>query len=346
MSEPAYDTLPKVPLSVLDLAPIIQGGTPAQSFRNSVDLARHAERLGYHRFWVAEHHGIPGVASAATAVVIGHVAANTSTIRVGAGGIMLPNHSPLVIAEQFGTLEALFPGRIDLGLGRAPGSDQITARALRRSHAAADAFPNDVAELIALLEPAEPGQIVHAIPGEGTKVPIWILGSSLFGAQLAAAMGLPFAFASHFAPTHLMQAIEIYRTRFRPSERCERPRVMVGATIIAADTDHEARRLFSSIIQTFVALRSGQPIQVPPPVDDIESRLTPIDRAQLAPILSHAIVGDPERVRSGLADLITRTGADEVIVASQIYDHAARVRSYELVAAASGRAMSREVHSM
>ncbi len=257
---------------------------------------------------------------------------------------MLPNHAPLLIAEQFGTLEALFPGRIDLGLGRAPGSDQITARALRRSHAAEEAFPNDVAELIALLEPAEPGQIVHAIPGEGTRVPIWILGSSLFGAQLAAALGLPFAFASHFAPTHLMQAIEIYRTRFRPSARCERPRVMVGATIIAADTDDEARRLFSSIIQTFVALRRGQPIQVPPPVDDIESTLTPIDRAQLAPILSHAIVGDPERVRSGLADLVTRTNADEIIVASQIYDHAARVRSYELVAAAAvaaERAVSR-----
>lgn len=321
-----------VPLSVLDLAPIVKGGTPAQSFRNSADLARRAEQLGYHRFWVAEHHGIPGVASAATAVVIAHVAANTSTIRVGAGGIMLPNHSPLVIAEQFGTLEALFPGRIDLGLGRAPGSDQITARALRRSHAAADAFPNDVAELIALLEPAEPGQIVRAVPGEGTRVPIWILGSSLFGAQLAAAMGLPFAFASHFAPTHMMQAIEIYRAHFRPSERCERPRVMLGAMIVAADSDDEARRLFSSVIQTFVALRRGQPIEVPPPVDDIESTLTPFDRAQLEPILSHAIVGGPERVRSGLMDLIARTSADEVIVAAQIHDHAARVRSYEIVA--------------
>ena len=334
MSEPAHNVFPTVPLSVLDLAPIVQGGTAAQALRNSADLARHAERLGYHRFWVAEHHGIPGVASAATAVVIGHVAANTSTIRVGAGGIMLPNHAPLLIAEQFGTLDALFPGRIDLGLGRAPGSDQITARALRRSHAAADAFPNDVAELIELLEPAEPGQIVRAIPGEGTRVPIWILGSSLFGAQLAAAMGLPFAFASHFAPTHMMQAIEIYRAHFRPSERCERPRVMLGATIIAADTDGEARRLFSSVIQTFVALRRGQPMQVPPPVDDIESTLTPLDLAQLTPILSHAIVGAPGRVRSGLADLITRTSADEVIVASLIYDHAARVHSYEIVAVA------------
>jgi luciferase family oxidoreductase group 1 len=333
MPEPGHHALPTVPLSVLDLAPIVQGGTPAQAFRNSADLARHAERMGYHRFWVAEHHGIPGVASAATAVVIAHVAGNTSTIRVGAGGIMLPNHAPLLIAEQFGTLEALFPGRIDLGLGRAPGSDQLTARALRRGHAAADAFPNDVAELIALLDPPAPGQIVHAVPGEGTQVPIWILGSSLFGAQLAAAMGLPFAFASHFAPTQMMQAIEIYRAHFCPSERCERPRLMLGATIVAADTDDEARRLFSSVIQTFVALRRGQPIQVPPPIHDIERTLTPLDLAQLTPILSHAIVGAPERVRTGLADLIATTSADEVIVASLIHDHAARVHSYEIVAA-------------
>jgi luciferase family oxidoreductase group 1 len=336
MSQFAHTATVPVPLSILDLAPIVQGGTPAQSLRNSADLARHAERLGYHRFWVAEHHGIPGVASAATAVVIGHVAANTSTIRVGAGGIMLPNHAPLLIAEQFGTLEALFPDRIDLGLGRAPGSDQIIARALRRSPAAADAFPNDVAELIALLEPAEAGQTIRAIPGAGTRVPIWILGSSLFGAQLAAAMGLPFAFASHFAPTHMMQAIEIYRAHFRPSQRCERPRVMIGAMIVAADTDNEARRLFSSVIQTFVALRRGQPIEVPPPVDDIESTLTPFDLAQLGPILSHVIVGGAERVQTELADLITRTSADEVIVAAQIYDHAARVHSYEIVAGVHG----------
>ncbi len=324
----------RVPISVLDLAPIVQGGTPAQALRNSVDLARHAERLGYHRFWVAEHHGIPGVASAATAVVIGHVAAGTSSIRVGAGGIMLPNHAPLIIAEQFGTLDALFPGRIDLGLGRAPGSDPITARALRRDRAAADSFPYDVAELIALLEPGQEGQVVHAIPGEGTRVPIWILGSSLFGAQLAAAMGLPFAFASHFAPTHMMQAIEIYREQFRPSDRCDRPHLMIGATIVAADTDEEARRLFSSLVQTFVALRRGQPTQVPPPVDDIERTLTPLDRAQLAPILSAAIVGGPALVRAGLAELVARTQADEIIVASQIYDHSARVHSYEIVLAA------------
>ena len=328
----SHSTSPQtVPLSVLDLSPIVQGGTPAESFRNSLDLARHAERLGYDRFWVAEHHGIPGVASAATSVLIAHIAGGTSSIRVGAGGIMLPNHAPLLIAEQFGTLEALFPGRIDLGLGRAPGSDPVTARALRRDPAAAEAFPSDVAELIALLEPGEEGQLVRAVPGEGTRVPIWILGSSLFGAQLAAAMGLPFAFASHFAPMHMMQAIEIYRARFRPSPRCERPRVMLGVTIVAADTDEEARWLFSSLIQTFVALRRGHPIQVPPPAD-VESTLTPFDRAQIMPILSHAIVGGPERVREGLEGLIARTGADEIIVASQIYDHAARVHSYEIVA--------------
>ena len=332
MDASAHGISHAVPLSVLDLAPIVQGGTPAEALRNSADLARHAERLGYHRFWVAEHHGIPGVASAATAVVIAHIGAATSSIRIGAGGIMLPNHAPLLIAEQFGTLEALFPGRVDLGLGRAPGSDQVTARALRRGHAAADRFPDDVAELIALLEPAAEGQVVRAVPGEATRVPIWILGSSLFGAQLAAAMGLPFAFASHFAPTHMMQAIEIYRANFRPSERCERPHVMLGATVIGADTDQEAKRLFSSVIQSFVALRRGHPIQVPPPVDDIERTLTPLDLAQITPILSHAIVGGPETVASGLKDLITRTDADEVIVASQIYDHAARVRSYEIVA--------------
>ena len=321
----------RTPLSVLDLSPIVQGGTPAQSFHNSLDLARNAERFGYRRFWVAEHHGIPGVASAATSVVIAHVASGTSTIRVGAGGIMLPNHAPMLIAEQFGTLEALFPGRIDLGLGRAPGSDPATARALRRNPAAGDAFPHDVAELIAFLEPATPEQKVRAIPGEGTHIPIWILGSSLFGAQLAAGMGLPFAFASHFAPMMLMQALEIYRSEFRPSDRCDRPTVMVGAMVVAADTDEEAEFQFSSLIQTFVALRRGHPIQVPPPVRDVERILTPFDRMQLEPILSHAIVGGPQRVRGGLGALIERTKADEVIIASQMYDHAARVRSYEIV---------------
>src|SRR5581483_1841437 len=256
--------------------------------------------------------------------------------RVGAGGIMLPNHAPLLIAEQFGTLEALFPGRIDLGLGRAPGSDPATERLLRRTPASAEAFPNDVAELIALLEPSLPGQILRAVPGEGTRVPIWILGSSLFGAQLAAALGLPFAFASHFAPAHLMNALEIYRSRFQPSERCEQPRVMVGVTAVAADSDDEARWLFSSIVQSWVALRRGQPIRMPPPREGVEEQLTPFDRAQLGPLFSNAIVGGPDRVRDGLASLIERTAADEVIVASQLFDHAARVRSYEIVAEAYG----------
>jgi luciferase family oxidoreductase group 1 len=322
-----------VPLSVLDLSPIIEGGTVADSLRNSLDLAQHAERLGYRRFWLAEHHGIPSVASAATAVVIAHVAGGTSTIRVGAGGIMLPNHAPMVIAEQFGTLEALFPGRIDLGLGRAPGSDQITARALRRDPSAADTFPSDVAELIALLERAREGQLVRAVPGEGARVPVWILGSSLFGAQLAAAMGLPFAFASHFAPMQMMDAIAVYRANFRPSEYAERPHLMLGATVVAADDDATAELLFTSIIQTFVALRRGRPIPVPPPREDLESVLTPFDRAQLSSILSHAIVGGPNRVKQGLEALVARTRADEVIVATQIYDHSARVRSYEIVAA-------------
>jgi luciferase family oxidoreductase group 1 len=321
-----------IPLSVLDLSPIVAGGTASQSFRNSLDLARHAERLGYHRFWLAEHHGIPGVASAATSVVIAHIAGGTSTIRVGAGGIMLPNHAPLLIAEQFGTLEALFPGRIDLGLGRAPGSDQRTAMALRRDPRAAEAFPQDVQELIALMEPAEEGQVVRAVPGEGARVPIWILGSSLYGAQVAAALGLPFAFASHFAPAQMMDAISIYRLQFQPSPRCAEPRVMIGATVVAAETDDEARFLFSSLIQTFVALRRGEPTQVPPPVADIEKTLTPFDRAQLAPIFGAAIVGSPEHVRQGLDALIKRTEADEVIVATQIYDHAARLRSFEIIA--------------
>jgi luciferase family oxidoreductase group 1 len=319
-------------LSVLDLSPITVGGNPSQSFQNSLDLARRVEELGYHRFWLAEHHGIPSVASAATSVLIAHIAGGTSTIRVGAGGIMLPNHAPLMVAEQFGTLETLFPGRIDLGLGRAPGSDPATARALRRDPMAGEAFPQDVAELIAFLEPAEEGQIVRAIPGEGTRVPIWILGSSLFGAQVAAAMGLPFAFASHFAPMQLTQALDIYRRNFRPSARCEQPRVMVGATVVAADTDDEARWLFSSFVQSIVALRRGHPIPVPPPMADVEHTLTPFDRAQIMPMLSQAIVGGPERVREGLDAFAAQTAADEIIVATQIFDHEARKHSYEIVA--------------
>jgi luciferase family oxidoreductase group 1 len=321
-----------IPFSVLDLSPIVQGGTAAQSFKNSLDLAQHAERWGYKRFWLAEHHGIPGVASAATSVVIAHIAGGTSTIRVGAGGIMLPNHSPLVIAEQFGTLESLFPGRIDLALGRAPGSDQTTARALRRSPAAADMFPQDVAELIGLLSEPSPGQLVHAVPGEGLNIPIWILGSSLFGAQLAAAMGLPFAFASHFAPALLTQAIEVYRSRFTPSEFLDRSHLMLALSVVAADTDEEARWQFTSLQQNFVNLRRGRPTEVPPPSRDFERDLTSFDRLQLDSVLSHAVVGSPATVRRGFAEFIARTGADELIIASQMYDHAARLRSYEIVA--------------
>jgi luciferase family oxidoreductase group 1 len=321
-----------VPFSVLDLSPIVQGGGPSESFRNSLDLARHAERWGYQRFWLAEHHNIPSVASAATSVVIAHVAAGTSTIRVGAGGIMLPNHAPLLIAEQFGTLEALYPGRIDLALGRAPGSDQLTAQALRRSPAAGDAFPQDVAELMSYFRDADPDQLVRAVPGAGARIPIWILGSSLFGAQLAAYMGLPFAFASHFAPAYLMQAIEVYRSRFRPSEQLERPYLMLGAQVVAADSDDEAEYLATSHQQSFVNLRRGRPMPIPPPVRNYAPDLTPIELAQLEPILSSAFVGSADRVRRRLEVFVADTGADEIIVASQIYDHAARLRSYEIVA--------------
>jgi len=321
-----------IPFSILDLSPIVEGGTAAESLRNTLDLARHAERWGYRRFWLAEHHGMAGVASAATAVVIGHVAGGTSTIRVGAGGIMLPNHSPLVIAEQFGTLESLYPGRIDLGLGRAPGSDQAVARALRREPAAADTFPNDVVELMSYFRPAEPGQMVRAVPGAGLHVPIWILGSSLFGAQLAAALGLPFAFASHFAPRLLTQAIEVYRTRFQPSEHLERPYVMLGVNVFAAETDAEARRLFTSLQQAFVNLRSGRPGPLPPPLDDYEERLTPVERQMIVEMLACSFVGAPDNLRRGLEAFVAQTGADELMIASQIHDHAARLRSYELAA--------------
>ncbi|HEX4684502.1 MAG TPA: LLM class flavin-dependent oxidoreductase, partial [Gemmatimonadaceae bacterium] len=314
-----------VSYSVLDLAPIVQGASAADAFRNSLDLARHAERWGFRRFWLAEHHSMPGVASAATSVVIAHVAAGTSSIRVGAGGIMLPNHSPLLIAEQFGTLESLYPGRIDLALGRAPGSDQTTAAALRRSPVAADAFPQDVAELMAFFQPAEAGQAVVAVPGAGLRVPIFILGSSLFGAQLAAYMGLPFAFASHFAPAYLTPAIETYRSRFQPSEFLERPYLMVGAQVIAADSDAEARRLFTSFQQSFINLRRGRPIPVPPPVDEAQIQISPLEQAQLEPILSSAIVGSRATVGRRMEKFLGDTGADELIIATQVYDHAARL---------------------
>jgi luciferase family oxidoreductase group 1 len=322
-----------IPFSVLDLSPVAEGSDAAQALRNTLDLARHAERWGYHRYWLAEHHNMPGIASAATSVAIGHVAGGTSTIRVGAGGIMLPNHAPLVIAEQFGTLEALYPGRIDLGLGRAPGSDQLTAHALRRTLSGdVDNFPQDVVELMSYFRAAEPGQRVRAVPGAGLDVPIWILGSSLFGAQLAAALGLPFAFASHFAPAQMTEAVELYRSRFRASEQASEPHVMLGLNVFAADTDAEARRLFSSLQQAFVNLRSGRPGKLPPPVDDFESRLAPPQRAMLASALSCSVVGVPETVRRGVAAFIAETGADEIMITAQIFDHAARLRSFEIAA--------------
>lgn len=329
-----------VPLSVLDLSPIVAGSDAGQSLRNSLDLARHVERLGYGRIWFAEHHNMPGVASAATSVVIAHVAAGTTTIRVGAGGIMLPNHAPLVIAEQFGTLAALHPGRIDLAVGRAPGSDQPTARALRRSlNASVDDYPQDVIELINYFGPDAPGQTIRAVPGAGLQVPVWILGSSTYGAQLAAALGLPYAFASHFAPAELMQAIEIYRARFRPTGFLEKPHVMAGLNVFAAETDAEARRLFTSLQQAFINLRTGKPAPLPPPVDDFESKLEPQAQAILRHALTCAVVGSPKTVKEGLQAFVARTGVDEIIVTAQIFDHAARLRSFEITADAHGELM-------
>ena len=331
-----------VPLSVLDLSPVAEGSDAAAALRNTLDLARHAEALGYRRYWLAEHHNMPGIASAATAVVIGHVAAGTSTIRVGAGGIMLPNHSPLVVAEQFGTLASLHPGRIDLGLGRAPGTDMLTARALRRNlDGDGDSFPQDVAELIGYFRTAVPGQRVRAIPGEGTKVPVWILGSSLYGAQLAAAFGLPYAFASHFAPAALEQAIEVYRSRFEPSEHLASPYVMLGLNVFAADSDAEGKRLASSLKQAFVNLRTGRPGRLPPPSDDFEASLDPAARAMLDEALACTVVGSPETVKQGLRNFVSATGADEIMVTSQIFDHAARLRSFA-IAAAAWRALEAE----
>jgi luciferase family oxidoreductase group 1 len=324
-----------IPFSVLDLSPITQGSDAGQSLRNTLDLARHAEGWGYRRYWLAEHHNMPGIASAATAVAIGHVAGGTATIRVGAGGVMLPNHAPLVIAEQFGTLESLYPGRIDLGLGRAPGTDPLTARALRRNLAGeVDDFPQDVVELMSYFAPAAPDRRVRAIPGTGLNVPIWILGSSLYGAQLAAALGLPYAFASHFAPEQLTTAIELYRSRFQPSEQAAEPYVMLGLNVFAAATDGEAALLFTSLQQAFVNLRRGRPGPLPPPVEDIDAVLSPMERAMMAQSLSCAIVGSPATVRDGLATFIARTGADELMITAQIFDHQARLRSFEIAAAA------------
>lgn len=320
--------------SVLDLAPVPAGSTPADALRNTLDLAQHAERLGFHRFWLAEHHNMAGIASAATAVVIGYVAGGTTTIRVGAGGVMLPNHAPLIIAEQFGTLETLYPGRIDLGLGRAPGADQPTMRALRRDPMSSDSFPRDVMELQAFLAPVQPGQRIRAVPGAGLRVPIWILGSSLFGAQLAAELGLPYAFASHFMPEALMQALELYREYFRPSEQLDRPHAMAGVNVIAADTDAEARKLFTSAQQQFTSLLRGTPGQLPPPIDDIEAYWSPLEKAHVSARLAASFVGSFDTVRRELDRFIERTRVDELIVSSMIYDHKARVRSYEILAEA------------
>jgi luciferase family oxidoreductase group 1 len=319
-----------IPFSVLDLSPIRQGDTPAQALANSLDLARHAEQWGYLRFWLAEHHNMPGIASAATAVVIAHVAGGTHSIRVGSGGVMLPNHAPLIIAEQFGTLAALFPGRIDLGLGRAPGTDQTTARALRRNLAAgAETFPADVAELQRLLGPEQPGDSVRAVPGTGSEVPIWLLGSSLYSAELAAAMGLPFAFASHFAPAALFEALDLYHRNFRPSARLERPYAMAALSVIAAETDDEARRLFTSLQQQFINLRRGMPTQLQPPIDN--PAWQPWELAMMSEILAYAIVGSREVVRERLREFLRVTGIDELMVTAQIYDHQARLRSFEMV---------------
>jgi luciferase family oxidoreductase group 1 len=320
------------PLSVLDLAPIVEGQTAAHALRNSLELARHAERLGYTRYWVAEHHNMQGIASAATSVVIGYLAGGTSRIRVGAGGIMLPNHSPLVIAEQFGTLDALYQRRIDLALGRAPGTDQRTARALRRDWSDPDQFPRDVLELQALLGPVQPGQTIVAVPGAGSQVPLWILGSSLYGAQLAAALGLPYAFASHFAPDALHAALAEYRNRFQPSAQLERPYAMAGVNVFAADTEHEAQRLFTSAQQQFTNMVRNRRGKLQPPLDDIESYWTPPEKAQVSGMLKYSFVGARATVRPALEKFIEQTRVDELMVVSAIFDHAARLRSYELLA--------------
>jgi luciferase family oxidoreductase group 1 len=324
------------PISILDLAPIVEGGSAAKALRNSLDLAQHAERWGYKRFWLAEHHNMAGIASAATAVVIAHVAAGTTTIRVGAGGIMLPNHSPLVIAEQFGTLAALHPGRIDLGLGRAPGTDRRTLLALRQTPSNGDSFPRDVLELQALLGDPQPDQTVHAIPGTGSHVPLWILGSSLFGARLAAMVGLPYAFASHFAPDALLPALEIYRAEFQASEHLQAPHAMVAANVIAADSESEARRLFTSQQQAFTNMLRDRRGRLQPPIDDIEAYWSPTEKAHVTSMLRRSFVGSADTVANGLHDFVEETTADELIVATAIHDHAARLRSYEILAEVLG----------
>ena len=327
-----------VPISILDLVPVILGETPREALRKSLDLIQHAERFGYTRYWVAEHHNMTGIASAATSVVIGYLAGGTSTIRVGAGGIMLPNHAPLVIAEQFGTLESLYPGRIDLGLGRAPGTDQLTLRALRRNPMSAGSFPDDVLELQAFLATRQPGQPrspVRAVPGYETEVPIWILGSSTFGAELAAQLGLPYAFASHFAPDSLLDALDIYRNQFKPSKQLDHPHAMVGINVVAAATDEEARRLFTTVQQSFTNLVRGAPGKLQPPIDNIEEYWTPPEKRLASRMLKHSIAGSPETVRKDLHAFVSLTKADELMIVSHLHDHAARIRSYELVAGLS-----------
>jgi len=322
-----------IPFSILDLSPIAQGTTPADALRHSLDLARHAERLGYRRYWLAEHHNMTGIASAATAVVIGYVAGGTKTIRVGSGGVMLPNHAPLVIAEQFGTLASLYPNRIDLGLGRAPGTDQATARALRRDPVtSADHFPEDVQELQAYLAPLHSGQKIQAVPGTGTSVPIWLLGSSLYSAQLAAFLGLPFAFASHFAPTDLMPALELYRSKFQPSPQLERSYAMVAVNVFAADIDEEARRQFTSVQQAFINLRRGTPGPVPAPIDDIAGYASEFEIAQVDHALAYSAVGSAQTVERELQTIIDETEPDELILTGHFHDHAARLRSFEIAA--------------
>ncbi len=319
-------------LSILELARVTENTDARGALDNARNLAAHAEQWGYRRIWVAEHHNMPGIASAATSIVLAHIAAGTKTIRVGAGGIMLPNHAPYVIAEQFGTLARLFPGRSDLGLGRAPGTDRLTLRALRRLPDAAETFPQDVLELQAFLAPASPGQRIQAVPAAGTKVPLWILGSSHFGAMLAAELGLPYAFASQFAPELLIPALQLYRDRFKPSEQLERPYAMVGVNIIAAETDEVAMRLATTQQMSFTNLFRGARGLSQPPIDDIETYWSPLEKSQAMRTLARSIVGSRDTVRAGIEALVAETAADELIVVSDVYDHAARLRSYELIA--------------
>ena len=323
-----------IPFSLLDLAPVCEGSTPSRAFANTLDLARHAEALGYRRYWLAEHHNMPGIASAATSVLIGHVAGGTSRIRVGAGGVMLPNHAPLQVAEQFGTLAALYPGRIDLGLGRAPGTDHATAKALRRYYESADAFPRDVQEVLHYFDPVQPGQAVQAVPGSGQDVPVWILGSSLFGARLAAMLGLPYAFASHFAPGAMDEALALYHRDFRPSARLRNPHAMLVLNVIGADTRAEARRLFTTQQQSFVRLRRGELGLVPPPIDDIDAFWTPAEKAMVAESLACSVVGDAADLREGIAAFVDRHRPDELMLTGNIFDHDARKRSFAMAAEA------------